>query len=131
MIIKGITPQIVLECPFCEDKLKIAGPLWCDKIEDVDFIKEMLQIMETTQINQENKAIKLLNFVYDESNAPATFYDLHKVYKNLKISAPQLKDVIDSLINNGFFASRTHFKPTGIKTDASVEEIKLIILNLI
>lgn len=131
MVIKGITPQIGLDCPVCGKKFKTAGPLWCDKIEDADFIKEMMENIEKTKINQENKAIKLLNFAYDEANAPATHYDLHEICRNLKISAPRLNDVLDALKENGYFASRTHFKPTGIKTDAPVDKIKEIILELI
>ncbi|MGZ7117782.1 MAG: tRNA (guanine(10)-N(2))-dimethyltransferase [Methanobacterium sp.] len=130
-IIRGITPQINRTCPFCGEKFKIAGPLWCDKIEDGDFIKVMLENIEKTKINQENKALKLLNLAYNEANAPATYYDLHEICRNLKISAPKLKEVLDSLKENGYFASRTHFKPTGIKTDAPVDEIKKIVLSLI
>lgn len=131
MIVKGITPQIGLDCPVCGKKFKTAGPLWCDKIEDTDFIKGMIENIEKTKINQENKAFKLLNFTYDEANAPATHYDLHEICRNLKISAPRLNDVLDALKESGYFASRTHFKPTGIKTDAPVDKIKEIFLSLI
>jgi tRNA (guanine26-N2/guanine27-N2)-dimethyltransferase len=130
MIIKGITPQIGLECPVCGKKFKTAGPLWCGKIEDTNFINGMLENIEKTKINQENKALKLLNFAYEESNAPATHYDLHEISRNLKISAPRLNNVLDALKENGYFASRTHFKPTGIKTDAPVAKIKEIFLSL-
>ena len=53
-----------------------------------------------------------------------------KYSRNLKISAPGLLDVLDSLKEKGYFASRTHFKPTGIKTDAPVDKIKEIFLDL-
>ena len=129
MIVKGITPQIGLDCPVCGKKFKTAGPLWCGDISKPDFIKGMLENIEKTSINQENKALKLLNFVYDESEAPATHYDLHEISRNLKISAPKLIDVLNSLKEMGYFASRTHFKPTGIKTDAPVDKIKEIFLD--
>lgn len=131
MVVKGITPQIGRDCPVCGKKFKTAGPLWCDKIEDANFIKGMMENIEKTKINQENKAIKLLNFANDEANAPATHYDLHEICRNLKISAPRLNDVLDALKESGYFASRTHFKPTGIKTDAPVDKIKEIFLSLI
>lgn len=129
-IVKGITPQIDLECPVCGKKFKTAGPLWCGDIQDAEFINKMIENIEKTKINQEKKALKLLNFAYAESNAPATYYDLHEISKNLKISAPRLNDFLDSLKENGYFASRTHFKPTGIKTNAPVDKIKEIFLGL-
>lgn len=130
-IINGITPPIQGECPLCGKSFKIAGPLWCDKIEDQDFIRDMLDEMENTRINEEKKALKLLNLVYGESNAPATYYDLHEICRILKISAPKLMEVLNSLQEQGYLATKTHFKPTAIKTDAPVEEIKRIILNLV
>ncbi|MEN4017439.1 MAG: tRNA (guanine(10)-N(2))-dimethyltransferase [Methanobacterium sp.] len=130
MMIRGITPQIGRDCPVCGGRFKTAGPLWCGAILEEDFIKGMRNNLKNTKINQENKALKLINFAYEESNAPVTYYDLHEICRNLKISAPKLMDVIDSLKEKGYFASRTHFKPTGIKTSAPVDEIKKIFLSL-
>lgn len=130
MMVRGITPQTGMDCPVCGGKLKTAGPLWCGAILEEDFIKGMRNNLKNTKINQENKALKLINFAYEESNAPVTYYDLHEICRNLKISAPKLMDVIDSLKEKGYFASRTHFKPTGIKTSAPVDEIKKIFLSL-
>ena len=129
MIIKGITPKMDMDCPVCGKKFKTAGPLWCGDIADTDFINGMIENVEKTRINQGNKALKLLNFAYEESNAPPTFYDLHEISRNLKISAPKQNDVLEILKEQGYFASRTHFKPTGIKTDAPVDKIKEIFLE--
>jgi len=129
-IIQGIAPKITSICPVCGKNFKTVGPLWCGSILDQQFIEEMLENIETTKINQENQVLKLLNRTYDETNAPATHYDLHEISKKLKISAPRLDKVLESLKENGYFASRTHFKPTGIKTDAPVSKIKEIVQHL-
>ena len=71
--------------------------------------------------------MKLLNRAYEEANAPETFYDLHEICRNLKISAPRMDDVFESLKKKGYFVSRTHFKPIGIKTDAPLETLKEIV----
>jgi len=126
MMIRGIAPQISMDCHVCGGKFKTAGPLWCGAILEEDFIKGMMDNLKNTKINQENKALKLINFACEESNAPATYYDLHEICRNLKISAPRLIHVLNSLKEKGYFASRTHFKPTGIKTSAPVDEIKKI-----
>ncbi|MBI5679787.1 MAG: tRNA (guanine(26)-N(2))-dimethyltransferase [Methanobacterium sp.] len=129
-VVKGFAPLTPAKCPVCSKNFKIAGPLWCGNILDSTFIDGMIKNMETTKINQEKKACKLLKMTQIESKAPPTHYDLHEASKNLKISAPRLDDVLDSLEERGFFASRTHFKPTGIKTDAPVTVLKEIITAL-
>jgi len=128
-LIRGFAPKIPSNCPVCGKSFKIAGPLWCGSILNSDFIKDMLKNIEDTKINQENKAFKLLNTAYLEADAPATYYDIHHVCKNLKTSAPRLDDVIEALRNEGYFVSRTHFKPTGIKTDAPLTILKEILLK--
>lgn len=128
-LIRGFAPKIPSSCPVCGKNFKISGPLWCGSILNSDFIKDMLKNIEDTKINQENKAFKLLNTAYLEVDAPATYYDIHQVCKNLKTSAPRLDDVIEALRNEGYFVSRTHFKPTGIKTNAPLTILKEILLK--
>ncbi len=129
-MVQGIAPKAASICPVCGEDFRIVGPLWCGSVLDQQFIEEMLENVENTRINQEKKVLKLLNRTYDEANAPATFYDLHEISKKLKVSAPRLDNVLELLKENGYFASRTHFKPTGIKTDAPVDKIKGIVLLL-
>lgn len=129
MTIPGITPHIPSTCPNCNGTLKVGGPLWLGNLMDNGYVKRMLDLLPTN-INTYNKALKLLNRCYEESFGPATFYDLHKICKVLKTSAPPIVDVLEKLRQEGYFASRTHIKPTGIKTNAPVETIKRIILSL-
>lgn len=127
--VQGIAPKIPLECPNCNGTLRVGGPLWLGNLMDSGYVKRMLDLLPST-INTYDKALKLLERCYKESFGPATFYDLHKVCKVLKTSAPPLADILEKLQEEGYFASRTHIKPTGIKTNASVEIIKKIILSL-
>ena len=130
MTLPGIAPQIPEDCPNCQEKMKAAGPLWLGILQNQEHIKRMLDLLSSTSIGTYNQAVKLLERCYEESSGPATFYDLHRICKLLKISAPPLVDVLDELVRRGYFASRTHVKPTGIKTDAPVHEVKEIILSL-
>ncbi len=128
---KRITPQIPQwKCPICAKPFKIAGPLWCESILDGDFLDGMLEIIPQIKINKKKEASKILKMCYDESNAPATYYDLHEICKKLKISVPPIAKVLETLKDRGYFASRTHFKPTGIKTDATVDVLDEIICHL-
>lgn len=128
--VPGLVPRIPRECPHCGGTLRVGGPLWLGNLLDSEFVKGMLDLLPSATIGTYNRALKLLERCYEESFGPTTFYDLHKVCKVLKISAPPLTDVLEKLREEGYFASRTHIKPTGIKTNASVETIKTIILSV-
>ena len=74
--------------------------------------------------------MKLLNSCLIEAEAPATFFDVHAICKSLKISAPKLDLIFEELENRGFIAIKTHYNPLGIKTDAHIEDIQKILLEL-
>ena len=57
-------------------------------------------------------------------------YDIHKVCKALGITAMSTAELIFALKERGFQASRTHFSGISFKTDASMEEIKRVVLGL-
>lgn len=128
--IPGFAPKISSNCPVCSGQLKVAGPLWLGNLSESEFIKKMIETLALKTVNKEKEACKILERNYEESFAPATFYDLHKICKNLKISSPPLNRVLDKLHEEGYIASRTHIKPTGIKTNSPVEIIKEIVLSL-
>ena len=90
----------------------------------------MIEETEYKKINTEKQALKLLNSCLLEANAPATFYDVHKICKSLKASAPKLDLIFDEIKKEGFTAVKTHYNPLGIKTYANIKDIQNIILNL-
>ncbi|WP_297979598.1 tRNA (guanine(10)-N(2))-dimethyltransferase [uncultured Methanobrevibacter sp.] len=126
----GLATAIPETCPECGEKLVHAGPMWLGPIQDREFIEEMIEIADTKDLNTKNKVLKMLNSCKIEADAPASFYDIHKICRNLKISAPKLDLVFDKLKEEGFIAVKTHFSPLGIKTDAKSKEIKEIVLKL-
>ena len=116
-------------CPECNGKLIHAGPLWLGSINDEEFIYEMINEAENKKINSKKEALKLLNLCLGEANSPPTYYDIHKICKKLKISAPKLDLIINEIKNRGFEVFKTHFNPIGIKTNASIKDIKKILLS--
>lgn len=127
---KGLATSTPDICPECGEKLIQAGPLWLGEIQNEEFISKMIKEAENKKLNTKDNVLKLLNSCLIESKSPVTFYDVHKICKILKISAPKLDLVFDSLENEGFKAVKTHFNPLGIKTNAPIKKIKEIIINL-
>ena len=48
----------------------------------------------------------------------------------MKISAPKLDLIFDEIEKNGHIAIKTHYNPLGIKSDASIKNIRHILLSL-
>lgn len=127
---KGLATSTPDICPECGEKLIQAGPLWLGEIQNEEFISKMIEESENKKLNTKEDVLKLLESCRIEAESPATFYDVHKICKILKISAPKLDLVFDYLEKEGFEAVKTHFNPLGIKTNAPLKKIKEIIKTL-
>lgn len=55
------------------------------------------------------------------------YYTIDEVGSALKTSPPPMNAVLERIIQGGFRGSRTSFRPTGFKTNASMEEIKKLL----
>lgn len=124
---KGLATSTPNICPECGEKLIQAGPLWLGEIQNEEFISKMIAESENKKLNTKEDVLKLLESCRIEAKSPATFYDVHKICKILKISAPKLDLVFGNLEKEGFEAVKTHFNPLGIKTNAPLKKIKEII----
>lgn len=127
---KGLATSTPNICPECGEKLIQAGPLWLGEIQNEEFISKMIAESENKKLNTKKDVLKLLESCCIEAKSPATFYDVHKICKILKISAPKLDLVFGNLEKEGFEAVKTHFNPLGIKTNAPLKKIKEIIKTL-
>lgn len=127
---KGLATSTPIICPECGEKLIQAGPLWLGEIQNEEFISKMIVESENKKLNTKEDVLKLLESCRIEAKSPATFYDVHKICKILKISAPKLDLVFGNLEKEGFEAVKTHFNPLGIKTNAPLKKIKEIIKTL-
>ncbi len=127
---KGLATSTPDICPECGQKLIQAGPLWLGNIQNKEFITKMIDEAENKQLNTKDKLLKLLNSCLIEADSPATFYDVHSICRSLKISAPKLDLILDNIRKNGYNVEKTHFQPTGIKTDAPINVIKEVLMKL-
>jgi tRNA (guanine26-N2/guanine27-N2)-dimethyltransferase len=98
------------------------GPIYLGKIKDKKFCKDVLKDLQKRDFKMRIQEEKLLNSIANEIGVPF-YYDLHKLKKK---QLPKIDNVIKKLKKKGFKASRTHFCPTGIKTNASLKELKKI-----
>lgn len=122
----GLAVHMEKECPECGEKTTIAGPLWLGSLHDRDFCDD---VMEECEKRKFPRAVKLIGLCRDELDIPL-HYDYHKLCKSLGISARPTQELVLTLGERGFEASRTHFSGVSFKTDAPPGEIKKIVIQL-
>lgn len=99
------------------------GPIYLGKIQDKKFCKEVLEECIKRNFKKEEKLMKTIS---EEIDAPF-YHDLHRIIKG---EIPKSDILIKALRKDKFKVSRTHFCSTGIKTNASLDELKGIIRKM-
>lgn len=107
-------------CPNCGSKMGIIGPLWTGNIKETEFCKKMLEDL----LAKNCRKTKELRTCLLEIDGPG-YYDLPRVFRVLKKAPRKIEDVMKTLKEKGYEASRTHLSDTAIKTDAPYAEVLL------
>lgn len=97
-----------------------AGPLWNGAMSSGDLLEAM---RATKDLGTSARCEKYLALWKEEVKAPPLFYKLDELAKRTKHSPPKLVDMVGKLSEAGFRASRTHFDPKGLRTDAPLDEL--------
>jgi len=113
-------------CPFCGNRLLIAGPLWVGELWDEDFLQRVWALRGSVELSQET--IKVLKTIKEESKIKSVgFYTLSALAKAFKIPNLPPKNKILRL----FEGKQTHFTPEGFRTSISHEELLRRIQNIL
>jgi len=130
----SIDPQKMIQlCPFCEEngKIEYAGPLWIGNIHDKLFVEDILLQNNYKNYRNKKRIFNLINLILDEIGMPLSYYNIHKLSQELKISnIPKIEKVLNIIKEKGFKASRTHFDFVSIKTDLNIKALKSNLLNM-
>ncbi|MFP3872132.1 MAG: hypothetical protein ACOC55_04000 [Candidatus Natronoplasma sp.] len=98
-----------------------SGPFWTGRLHSDKVLEDLEQVGSLSE--------KMISIWNSESSLPPFFYDTNEISSFLGKEPPPVDQMIDRLKKRGFKASKTHFTSTGIKTDASHEDIKEIFLD--
>jgi len=110
--------------PVCEvcGARAVSGPLWTGELCDKEFVTQVLsEITKLDFVQKQTK--KLLLLLSEECSITQSFVDLHALVKGLGLGTPKIEKVLEQLKSNGFKATRTHFSPTGVRTDAPLKHM--------
>lgn len=109
---------------FCKKPDVNVGPLWTGKLQDKKTVENLRTILFEKQLNTKNNIWKMLDLLEEEADAPCFFYTSDDVASKLKVSPPSMKTFFEKLKKQGYIVTRTHFSPTGFKTNASKKIIE-------
>lgn len=116
----------VSECGNCGSEVEHAGPLWTGKLSDSRFTEKMVEKMP----EEWDDSKEFLKLVDAESEMKVPFYDLHEMASSVDVSVPKRERFIEELRDRGYPVSRTHFEPTGFRTEAHIEDIRQVMESL-
>ena len=119
------------KCSQCGSKMSVAGPLWLGKIFSREFCELMEQEAQKRKFRLGERIRKILALVKSEAEAPITYYVVDKLCSLLALPVPPIKKVVETLREEGFQASLTHFNPNGMRTNASAMDMKELLLKAV
>jgi tRNA (guanine26-N2/guanine27-N2)-dimethyltransferase len=99
------------------------GPLWSGELMDTEVLKRALEISRSGECPGKRFIEKLLSRAVVEIDAVG-YHDLDSMSSRFRVTEPKPQELVESLKDRGFRASRTIFSPKGIKTDAPIDEIE-------
>ena len=111
-------------CKTCNSKTKIAGPLWIKPIFDEPYLDQALNLD-----NLPESYSNLFSLAKSESNLPPTYYISDVISDLMDVPSVSPNSLVDELKNQGFPSSRTTLNPKGIRSEASIDQIKEAILS--
>lgn len=114
------------EC-YCGQKLNTAGPLWSGEFADKGFCKEIGGELLDGAFNKKKEALKLVEAVGAEQDETTPYFDLHKLCRVKKTSAPGIEELSGKLGMESFSFIRTHFCDTGFRSNASSQGLLKLI----
>ena len=111
-------------CENCKHNTVIFGPLFTGKIQDRAFCSSVLGFLRENTYKNKRFETALLEKLIKEAELPQFYYELSFVCKGKELKP--IEKIIGKLISAGFKAGRTHFSPTGIRTNAELTELKVV-----
>ena len=107
------------KCKNCRAKTDYAGPLWLGELHDSAFLKKMEKLNSKRNYSQKKEIKKMLELLKGETGMPPYYYNIHILSRRFSRGyVPRIEPFIEKLKKKGFMASRTHFSPISIKTNA-------------
>ena len=125
-LFRAATPAISSirnKCANCGAACRTGGPLWLGPLWEKRVVDSMFRTTPTLLSSRLADVQNILARVQEEILAPKFYFTTGTFSSVYHVKPPSLMQLIGSLRACGFEATRTHFNPTGFRTDASLRTI--------
>jgi len=112
------------DIPLSSEEPTMVGPFWLGRLQNKGVLKELQRLVDKKELRTRPLLWKLLVLLEEEADGPPFFYTTSDLSSLLKLSPPPMSRLFEHLRHHGFLVTRTHFTPTGFKTDAPLTVIK-------
>jgi len=119
-------------CPRCSSKFNFAGKLWIGNLFNKNIISNLLKKYFSDDLKNDKKSNKIKQTFYtslEELDNIPYYFSVDEIGSMLKASPKKLNEIIEKIARSGYLASRTIFRSTGLKTNASMSDILSILKN--
>ncbi|MGE0242369.1 MAG: tRNA (guanine-N1)-methyltransferase [Nitrososphaeraceae archaeon] len=119
-------------CPICNNIFNTAGQLWIGRLFDKNVINKLLTKYFLDDFNNDKKYKQIKQIFSISSNELDTipyYFSVDEIGSMLKASPKKIDVIIEKLVESGYIASRTIFRSTALKTNASINDILSILKN--
>ena len=113
-------------CPHCSAGLIPIGPLWTGHLQDMDLLEKIEAAIPRFTLGKAAQLRQLVVTCHHELGL-SFHYDYHVLSRHFRISPPPMDEVINSLISEGYSASRAHYSGTALKTDAPLQVLRQVL----
>ncbi|HLE48355.1 MAG TPA: methyltransferase domain-containing protein, partial [Candidatus Thermoplasmatota archaeon] len=108
---------------------KSAGPLWSGPLSDPGIVKK-ISALAAGRTDLARETPRLIAKWVEEANAPGLYFDVDDFTSGRRLESPRIEAWLDELRARNFVATRTHFAPRGIKTDARYHDVLKVLESM-
>jgi len=117
-------------CPNCGSSTSTGGPYWLGPLWDKGTVESMVKRASGLASFRLSDVQKILGLIEEELDSPMLYYTTDTLASVYKTKPPSLAALVPSLARDGYQVSRTHFNPTGFRTNAPVPRIAASFRNI-
>jgi tRNA (guanine26-N2/guanine27-N2)-dimethyltransferase len=117
-------------CENCGSQTSIGGPFWLGPLWDRETVRRMIQHTPLLLSTRLSEIQKTLNCIENEVDSAPFYYTTDAAAAVFRTKPPPISTLLSSLKRMGYQATRTHFNPTGFRTDAPTTQVASLFRTL-
>jgi len=117
-------------CEDCGCRKTIGGPFWLGKLWDPNVVGRMIEHCPGLVSSRLSEIQKMLSYIEEECEAPSFYYRTDALSAKLAVKPPRVKTTLEVLRASGYIATKTHFDPSGFRTNAPNRDVASTLRSL-